>query len=143
VSADIPLLLSPDGALGYIPIHKNASTTYTFHFLRTLGWGRAWPKGSVGERVKDWVPNPDPTKILVITRREPDRFFSAMHTMNHPEWDAINWSDQHVWPVGRFLVPWMRFHDRMEFVDVWDVPAWLIDNGLPVANDHRNAATLG
>jgi len=137
---DVPLYCSPDGEFGYIPVHKCASTTYKYHFYHRLRWDRAWRKGSLGESASRWWPNPDPRKILVITRPEPDRFLSGLHTMNHTApWAEVDWDNQHVWPIPRFIADWQHFYDRMEFVDMHDVPAWLERHGLPATQERRNA----
>ena len=134
------LCVSPDGRLAYLSVHKNASTTLNFHFQRRLGWGRAWP-ANASVRVtdlKDYVPDPDPEQILVVTRRDPDRFFSGVHTIGDPDWDQIDWDDPHVWPLGRFLAPWQHFADRFVFVDMDSINVWLAQHGLPTTNDRLN-----
>jgi hypothetical protein len=93
------LCVSPDGRLAYLSVHKNASTTLNFHFQRRLGWGRAWPEWfSPGAKVKDLVVDPDPEEVLVVTRRDPDRFFSGLATIDFSHhWAAAPWDDPHLW----------------------------------------------
>jgi hypothetical protein len=133
---DIPLVISPDGKLGYIPIPKCASTTYNFHFQRRLGWGRAWRDGLIMP-MKDTVFNPDPEEILVITRDPEERLRSAER--QEGPYDPDN---PHFWPIARCLRDWWHMEDRMTFVDVDDVPAWLQANDLPTTDDRLNAATI-
>lgn len=129
--APIPLWVSPSGAHGYIPIYKNGSTSFQYHFQRVLRWRRAWPDWFDG-RTKDTVDNPDPRKILVITRDPMDRWESALRQVGEV------WDDQHLWPQGRFLTDWRQFLDRMEFVDLAFANDWLVDEGFPACEERRN-----
>jgi len=138
------LCVSPDGRLAYLSVHKNASTTLNFHFQRRLGWGRAWPEWfGQASGLKDRVVDPDPEEVLVVTRRDPDRFFSGLATIDYShDWAAAPWDDPHLWPLGRFLAQWQQFEDRFVFVDIDDINGWLVGHGLPPTDDRLNVRKL-
>ena len=141
------MCVSPDGDLAYLPVHKCASTTYNFHFQRRLGWGRAWPADAAVAvtALKDYVPDPDPSEILVITRDPVQRWVSGMKQIDFwtaPSWGAVPWDDPHLWPVGRFLSQWPQFGDRFVFHDMNDVDSWLSKHGLPSTEDHLNRGKI-
>ena len=134
---DFPLVISPDGKLGYLPIHKCASTTYNFHFQRRLGWGRSWREGLIMP-MTDTVFDPDPEEILVIIRDPEERMNSAIRQEG-----AYDPSNPHFWSVDQFLTDWERFRDRMTFVYIEDVPVWCWRHGLLATDDRLNPSDSG
>lgn len=151
---DLPLYTDVENRLGYLRVYKCGVTTYTKHF-DNLDWKHSWVSGSRFDlkyrEAPKYRPDPDPEKILVIVRDPIDRYVSGILEIGGlklfqdivAQTETITRNDDlHLWPFTWFVNEWDCFLDRMEFVDIKKVPAWLSANGVELPSkdqEHLNA----